>query len=92
MKPLLASTAVAIALAVVLLGAAACGGTQNAPADTAAETGDADKAGGDTGQPAGKGLGMARDATVLAEDGSHVQLQSAWLDTHAVVIFLRGHW
>lgn len=34
----------------------------------------------------------AADATILAGDGSHVQLQSAWLNTTAVIVFYRGHW
>ncbi len=37
-------------------------------------------------------LGTAKDSTVLAEDGSHVQLASAWMNSNAVIVFLRGHW
>jgi len=90
MKRLLAYTAGATVLVALLCGVAACGGSQSpaagdkaAPANKPAEAQQA---------PAEAGLGMAKDVTVLAEDGSHVQLQSAWLNTHAVIIFLRGHW
>lgn len=91
MKRLLAYTASATALTAMLFGVSACGGTQS-PATNEKTAGGEQQPAGEQTQPAEEGLGMAKDVTVLAEDGSHVQLQSAWLNTNAVVIFLRGHW
>ena len=95
MRRLLSTTAVAFAL---LYAVTACGGSQTTgtESETTPPTGD-DKTTPTTGEPTtpepAKGdLGAAPDATVLAEDGSHVQLASAWLNTNAVLIFLRGHW
>jgi hypothetical protein len=71
---------------------AACGGSQ-APVSEGPTGDQTVKTGDGTANPTPvEVLGTAKDATVLAEDGSHVQLASAWMNTHAVVIFLRGHW
>lgn len=70
---------------------AACGGAQSGATDTT--TGPVTS---DPGTPAApvtaEGKPKAADATILAGDGSHVQLQSAWLNTTAVIVFYRGHW
>jgi peroxiredoxin len=95
--------AVAVAAA---LAAGGCGGGQTAAGgptppgdgkdgDGTGGTGGADTAGGADpggGTVAPTGLGKAADATVLADNGDHIQLSSAWLNTNAVLVFSRGHW
>ena len=78
-----------ISIAILLL-VAACGSKQKTNGGN-----DDDKGGVPADAAVAKApedLGMAKDSTVLAEDGSHVQMASAWINTHAVIIFLRGHW
>lgn len=70
---------------------AACGGSQG-PVSEAPPGDPTVTAEAGTGPAPAAVLVSAKDATVLAEDGSHIQLASAWMNTHAVVIFLRGHW
>jgi peroxiredoxin len=87
-----------------LLALVACGGTQVGSTDPTGdgEGGQDQKTTTDganpcatapeVGESVNEGLGKAADATILAGDGSHVQLNSAWLNSTAVVIFYRGHW
>jgi hypothetical protein len=76
----------ALAMVATACGSGTTGGTT--PGDTTKTTAiDA----GPTQAPEPVGLGMAGDATVL-DNGTHVQLASAWLNSHAVVVFYRGHW
>lgn len=93
--------AAAFVTSVGVVSLLACGGTQTGVTDS---TGDGPAAGNPcapAGNPCATGprvgtavasMGKAADATVLAGDGSHVQLASAWLNTTAVIVFYRGHW
>lgn len=86
-----------------MVALASCGGTQSGVTDgtdngaTGAGAGNpcapADVADNPcVGEPVLKSMGPAFDATVLAADGSHVQLSAAWAHTTAVIVFYRGHW
>jgi len=103
---MLARAHIHILAAALVMALAGCGGGRTAaggpsPPDDGKGTGGdptgGDPAGGGTDPGAGTGaapggLGKAADATVLAENGDHIQLASAWLNTTAVLVFSRGHW
>jgi peroxiredoxin len=84
---------------VAMLAAVGCGGAQSGSTDTTAPVTDPSNPCAANGNPCtaaapvtADGKPKAVDATILAGDGSHVQLQSAWLNTTAVIVFYRGHW
>lgn len=99
---ILLSGLVAVAVAVAGCGGGQAGATDPTPPGNGAGGAGAGNGAGDgngTGTGPGTntdvapgGLGKASDATVLADDGAHVQLSSAWLNTNAVLVFSRGHW
>lgn len=79
------------ALGALAMFAVACGGGKTTGDTTPDGTTDTTNATDTTQPPKPVGLGMASDATVL-DNGTHVQLASAWLNSHAVIVFYRGHW
>ncbi|HUH05733.1 MAG TPA: peroxiredoxin-like family protein [Kofleriaceae bacterium] len=87
--------ALMVAATIVALG---CGGAQSGATDTTVDPAKANPCvanpcAADPATPAtADAKPKAADATILAGDGSHVQLQSAWLNTTAVIVFYRGHW
>ena len=84
-------TTAAGALGALAMLATACGGNTKPGDTTPRDTDGAAIDAGPTAPPEVLGLGIASDATVL-DNGSHVQLASAWLNSHAVIVFYRGHW